>query len=95
MVLNSRPQLGWIEKCLGPQCGPFLDVSVTTFWRGVTEGGALSLDVVTDTISWESLRLSQAETRRKLLNATFCFPLQQDVSKWESIGRTHCPPRRE
>lgn len=38
------------------------------------------MNVVTDTIPWESLRLNQAKTRRKLLNATFHFLIHQEVS---------------
>lgn len=72
-MVNSHSQLDWIEKCLEQSRGPFLDVSTTASWRGVTEWGVLTLDEVTDTVPWASLGSNQAETRRKLLNATRHF----------------------
>lgn len=73
MVVNSHSQLDWIEKHLEQSCGPFLDVSTTASWRGVTEWGVLTLAVVTDNVPWDSLGPNQAETRRELLNATRHF----------------------
>lgn len=43
-MVNSRSQLDWTEKCLEQQCGPFLDVSMTTFWRGVNRLGSTHLE---------------------------------------------------